>query len=280
MCIQDGSLLMITNPQHVLFSVIIISIIGSIVYKLSIIDFKGVIAAVLVGLVIAIVGGGEFFIMLLTLLFIAGLFTRYKYAEKRKRGVAEGKNGMRSWQNVLANSVVATFFAIVYGLMPSSKALMAGFLGAISTSTADTLATEIGLLSRHEPMLITNLSKRVKAGTSGGITLLGEVASLSGVFLIASVAWGVGFTNPSILSILISMGAGFLGCTFDSYLGATVQANFKCAICGKDTEKKNHCQQSTLHIDGNIIIDNNMVNLISTIFGGSIAFLIHLGIPL
>lgn len=267
---------MITNLTYILFSGIVITIIGLTTFKLGILDLWGLIAAESIGLIIIMFGGWEFFIILLTFLSIAGIFTKYKYAEKRKMGMAEGKNGARSWQNVLANSVVASFFAIAYGLFPSSKALMAGFLGAISTSMADTLATEIGLLSHYEPRLITNLSNRVKPGTSGGITLLGEVAGIFGVLFIASMAWGVGFTNPSILSILVSMGAGFLGCTFDSYLGATVQATFKCAVCGKDTEKNSHCQQATLHVDGNKVMDNNVVNLISTIFGGSIAFLIHL----
>jgi uncharacterized protein (TIGR00297 family) len=239
----------------------------------------GLIAAESVGLIIIIFGGWEFFIILLTFLAIAGLFTKYKYAEKRKMGVAEGKNGTRSWPNVLANSLVASFFAITYGFFPTSKALMAGFLGAISTSMADTLATEIGLLSRYEPRLITNLHNRVKAGTSGGITILGEIASIFGVVLIASIAWGVGFTNPSIVSILVSMGAGLLGCTFDSYLGATIQASFKCTVCGKDTEKNTHCQQATLHVDGNKVMDNNIVNLVSTMFGASIAFIIHVIIP-
>ncbi len=267
---------MITNSMHILFSGVVVTIIGITTYKLGIIDLLGVIAAESVGLIIIIFGGWEFFVILLTFLSIAGIFTKYKYAEKRKMGMTEGKNGARSWQNVLANSVVASVFAIAYGLIPSSKALMAGFLGAISTSIADTLATEIGLLSRYEPRLITNLSNRVKAGTSGGITLLGEAAGLFGGLLIASVSWGVGFTNPSILSILVSIGAGFLGCTFDSYLGATVQATFKCSVCGKDTEKNNHCQQPTLHVGGNKVMDNNMVNLISTIFGASIAVLIYL----
>jgi uncharacterized protein (TIGR00297 family) len=270
---------MITNLTHILFSGIVTTIIGITTYKLGIIDVLGLIAAESVGLIIIVFGGWEFFIILLTFLVIAGIFTKYKYNEKKIMGMAEGKNGVRSWQNVLANSVVASFFAIAYGLFPSSKALMAGFLGAISTSMADTLATEIGLLSHYEPRLITKLSSRVKAGTSGGITLLGEVASLFGVLLIASIAWGVGFTNPSIVSILVSMGAGFLGCTFDSYLGATVQATFKCTVCGKETEKTKHCQKATVHVNGKKVMDNNIVNLISTIFGASIAFLIHLVIP-
>ena len=272
----NGSSTMITNSVQILLSVLVVTIIGITIYKLRIIDLFGVIAAESVGLIIIIIGGWEFFVILLTFLSIAGIFTKYKYAEKRKMGMAEEKNGVRSWKNVLANSIVASFFAIAYGLMPSSKALMAGFLGAISTSIADTLATEIGLLSPYEPRLITNLTYRVKAGTSGGITFLGEVAGLFGILFLVSVAWGVGFINPSILSILISIGAGFLGCTFDSYLGATVQATFKCSVCGKDTEKNNHCQQQTLFVSGSKIMDNNMVNLISTIFGASVAFLMHL----
>ena len=271
---------MITDPTQIVISIIVVIIIVVTSHKIGIMDFMGVIAAGSIGVSIIILGGWEFFIVLLSFLFIAGIFTKYKYEKKRKLGVAEGKGGARSWQNVLANSVVASFFAIAYGLAPSFKALIAGFLGAVSTSMADTLATELGLLSSSEPKLITNWSKRVKAGTSGGVTLLGEAASLFGVLIIALVAWFVGFTNPSILSVLVSMLAGFLGCTLDSLLGATIQATYRCSVCGKHVEKKEHCERPTLSVKGIKVIDNNVVNLISTIFGGSIAFLVHLIVPL
>jgi uncharacterized protein (TIGR00297 family) len=267
---------MITNPTQIVISVIAVTLIGLASRKLGIMDSKGVIAAETVGLSIIVVGGWEFLTILLSFLFIAGILTKYKYEEKRKLGVAEEKNGVRGWQNVLANSAAASFFAVAHGLVPSFKPFSAGFLGAVSTSMADTLATELGLLSHYEPRLITDLKRRVRAGTSGGVTLLGEVASLFGVSIIAFVAWAVGFINPSGVSVVISLLAGFLGCTFDSLLGATVQAKYKCPVCGRETENKIHCGQPSLNVRGNKTVDNNVVNFISTVFGASVAFLAHL----
>ena len=271
---------MIIDPIQIVICVIVVTIIVVASHKMGIMDSRGGITAGSIGFSIIILGGWKFFTVLLSFLFIAGIFTKYKYEQKRKLGVAEGNGGARSWQNVLANSVVASFFAIAYGLAPSFKALTAGFLGAVCTSMADTLATELGLLSSSEPKLITNWSKHIKAGRSGGVTLLGEAASLFGVLLIALVAWCVGFTNPSILSVLVSMLAGFLGCTLDSLLGATVQATYKCSVCGQYVETKVHCERPTLFVGGIKVIDNNVVNLISTIFGASISFLVHLIVPL
>ena len=51
----------------------------------------------------------------------------------------------------------------------------------------------------------------------------------------------------------------------DSFIGGSIQANFKCIKCNNITEKRTHCDTPSLHISGNYYIDNDMVNLLNTV---------------
>ncbi|MFQ6076545.1 MAG: DUF92 domain-containing protein, partial [Candidatus Bathyarchaeia archaeon] len=189
----------------------------------------------------------------------------------RKRGVAQDEGGARTWQNVMANGVVAALMAMVEGVTPQ-EILLFGFLGAVSTSTADTLATEIGLLYPHEPRLITDLGREVPAGTSGGVSPLGEVAALAGAALIGITAWVVGFGAGSPVRLIsITVISGFVGCTADSLLGATVQAAYECPACGRLVESREHCGEQAYHVKGIRALDNNFINFVSTILGTGVA---------
>ena len=264
---------MITNPFEFLLSIVAFAAVGIISLKANIIDKTGFVAAMFVGCSILIFGGWKWFIVLISFHFIAGLFTKYQYERKIEIGLAEKKGGARAWQNVLSNGVIASVLAICYGLT-SLKIFAAGYLGAVSTSIADTLATELGVLNRDEPILITNPRVKVKAGVSGGVSLLGEVAALFGGSLIALVAFIVGFEGLSISQIFVfNILVGILGCNFDSLVGAVIQTAFKCQICGQVTEKKIHCERPTEYCRGIKFIDNNMVNVASTIFGALVAIL-------
>ncbi len=205
---------------------------------------------------------------------VASQFTRYKYETKARSGHAQEKGGARAWKNIVANGGIATLFAAAEGLSPS-RIFALGYIGAVSTATADTLATEIGLLSRGQPRLITNLRRTVTAGTSGGVTPRGEAAALFGTMIIGFSSWilGLGNLNSNNLSVilLVASASGLAGCTIDSIIGAAAQAMFRCTLCGRTTENNRHCGGRTVHIRGFSLIDNNVVNLIATAFGAAVA---------
>src|SRR5207237_5024631 len=92
------------------------------------------------------------------------------------------KGSERDIGQVAANGGLGTLLALAYGLTPSPalrRSLRAGFTGTLATATADTWATELGVLSPRPPRLVTT-GKRVAPGTSGGISLLGTAASALG----------------------------------------------------------------------------------------------------
>jgi uncharacterized membrane protein len=178
----------------------------------------------------------------------------------------------------------------------------AAFLGACATHCADTLATEIGLLNPTPPRLITKPWETVPAGTSGGVSLMGEIATILGSILIGGMAaflaapfWYALIGAPPLFElvnfapvtmVLVALFGGLVGCTIDSLFGATIQGHWRCQVCSKKTEKKvhcgesadylRHCGESADYLRGNRFFDNNMVNLVSGLIGAIAAILLYL----
>lgn len=266
------------DPMIVLVAGVVCTALAVGAWKAHILDEWGAITAFLIGFVTFVfpADGWKWFIVLLVFLVVSSYMTHYKYQVKRKKGFAQEKGGARGWPNVSANGAVAGLLVLLIPFFPREPVL-AAFLGAVATANADTLATEIGLLSPTDPRLITDLRKIVPAGTSGGISILGELATLFGALVIGFAAGLLGMTgNPGWpLSIIIgtTMIAGLVGCTVDSVIGATVQGIFRCSICNKVTENRRHCGPPSIALRGHKVIDNNVVNLIATIFGAAFAVL-------
>lgn len=241
-------------------------------------DYGGLTAGFFVGMIVLIGGGWSWFTLVVVFFALAMPFTRLRYDYKKRLGVAQEKGGARGWPNTVANGgVAAAFAALEYysslqGLEGSLYAV--AFLGAIATATADTLATEIGLLSKIPPRLIVDLKRIVPAGTSGGITPLGELAILLSSLLIGvlGLVLRIGPRDP-FLVVGVTVVAGFAGSSVDSVLGATVQGLFRCEVCGKVTESFHHDDKRTLKLRGIRLLDNNGVNLLGTTIGSLTALM-------
>ncbi len=248
--------------------------IGILAFFKRILDKRGTISAVFVGFLVLFAGGWEWLILLLVFLTTAATATRYRFEQKARLGFVEGQTDIRSWRNVFANSAIPVASAVILGTTSLELSSFA-FLGAISTSMADSLATEFGLLNPYQPRLITNFSKRVPAGTSGGVSPYGMLASLmgSGVISLAAMLLGFGQFMGSTTFISTFVG-GFLGSLLDSFLGAPVQARFTCRVCGRIFEKRSHCGRETKHSSGLLIMGNDFVNFISSLSGATITVLL------
>jgi len=271
------------DPLTVLIAGIICAALALGAWKGHILDSRGAITAFLIGFATFVfpADGWKWFLVLLVFLTVSSYMTHYKYQVKRKKGFAQEKGGARGWPNVAANGVVAGILVLFtpFFLQDSYywQLILAAFLGAVATANADTLATEIGLLNPTDPRLITDLRKVVPAGTSGGISIFGELATLFGALLIGIAAGLLGMAgNPGwSLSGLIgtTMIAGLAGCSIDSVIGATVQGIYKCRVCNKITENRRHCGNPSIPLRGHKVIDNNVVNLIAAICGAAVAVL-------
>jgi uncharacterized protein (TIGR00297 family) len=167
-------------------------------------DNDAILIASIVGLFTYLLGGTTALITLFAFFVIGEAAT---YFVKGKKFV----HHQRRTANILGNAS-ASMAALLMGSP-------LGFFGAISAALADTLSSEIGILSKKKPFMITTL-KTVEPGIDGGVSALGLTASLAGSLLIGLIAFLFGF---SLLQSILIVIAGVFGGIMDSLFGATIQ---------------------------------------------------------
>ena len=163
------------------------ALIAYLAYRVRSLNRGGALAAALLGTVVFGLGGLRWALLLLAFFISSSALTRL--FGRRKRGLDEkfSKGGQRDAAQVLANGGIAGLFVLLHAVFPAAAWPWAGFSGALAAVNADTWATELGVLSRAQPMLITT-RQPVERGTSGGITRAGTFASFGGAFLIGLLA--------------------------------------------------------------------------------------------
>ena len=266
---------------------------------------SGALGAVIIGTTIFGFGGWAAGLTLIAFFASSSLLSHFKENNARKQRAAEmfEKGGQRDIWQVLANGGAAAMFAVVDAIVESfvdqrfpcgqiardcvifPSIWQIALFGALATVTADTWATELGVLSRSKPMSITTF-KLVEPGTSGGISLLGVLSALIGASFIA-ILFGlrsgemmmggldIGNLGFVLRIVFTAISGGLLGSLFDSFLGATVQAMYYSDARQKETEKAierdgtpNH------HLRGWKWMNNDWVNFISSLFGAFVSALL------
>ncbi len=225
---------------------------------------SGAAAALAVGTTIYCGGGWRGFAALVIFFVTSTALARVGRERKAAAKREYSKGDRRDALQVLANGGVAALAALGSILWPGRLQWSALMLGALATANADTWATELGGLSRLEPISLVTLA-RVPRGTSGAVSPLGLVATVAGAAVIA-------LPFASLQSMMMAVGAGTLGSLSDSLLGATVQTRFYCAACAKETEsERHHCGAVTSRVGGLSRFGNDAVNLAATVVGGVVA---------
>lgn len=267
--------------QRILLGLLFSSGISLLAYRRRSLSPSGTVGAIVTGTTISAMGSWSWGLTLIFFFVSSSLFSHFRARDKEQTAADKfSKGGQRDIMQVAANGGSATLLALGYGLAPSAslrKVLEAGYTGALATATADTWATELGVLSYQQPRLITT-GKRVAPGTSGGITLLGSVAAALGAVALGMFFWLLHGCQKSLASLpLIALLSGLGGSIADSILGATVQAMYYCPVCGKETERHLHsCGTKTKPLRGIPWFNNDVVNCIATLFGGLLAMGLHM----
>ncbi len=209
------------------------SVLAFVTWKTDVLSAKASILAFLMGLTIWALNGPLWILLLVSFLVIGYGGTKWKFDYKRGIGTEESKNGRRNIVNILGNGTAPVVFAVVGSPV--------AFAGSISTALADTLASEIGVVSDRSRLITT--WKKVEPGTNGAVSPLGTLLSATGSAIIAILSYYMLQINPVVVFV-----AGFAGCHIDSLLGATL-------------ERRGYLTKSG-------------VNLLATLSGGIIAFIL------
>ncbi|MFQ6010681.1 MAG: TIGR00297 family protein [Nitrososphaerales archaeon] len=252
---------------------VIVTILSYLAYRLRTLNGKGAIATVAIGLAVLIGGSPSWFIVVVTFFVLAAIFTRFRYSTKAQIGCAQDKGGARGWPNVVANGGVVGTLGILEFVF-NEPIFIAAFLGAMATAMADTLATELGLLSKKAPRYVFDLRKKVNPGTSGGITAVGTASSFVFAAIIGIVAYSVGLLQIGFTQVLfIAIVAGVVGTFVDSILGASVQGLYFSKDQNRYTEIRS---PDSKPVKGFRCIDNNVVNVLGTLVGATTATILFL----
>ncbi|MBS1262942.1 MAG: hypothetical protein MAG715_00107 [Methanonatronarchaeales archaeon] len=187
--------------------------------RLEMFDTRGSALAGGAGVFVTVVSGVDWLLLLILFVALGTSATRFALTWKVRRGLSEGGRGSRTGRNVLANGGVPLLVVALAGVAAGTRHhLIAVYAGAIATATADTLSSEIGVLSRST-RLITSPWTEVEPGMDGGVSALGQVWAAGGALVVAAAA--ALLFEPSYL-VPVSLG-GFLGCQADSVMGATLE---------------------------------------------------------
>ncbi|GIC85686.1 DUF92 domain-containing protein [Aspergillus udagawae] len=175
---------------------------------------------------------------------------------------AEGGEAQRTHIQVLANSVVATVLVLLHAWVlvrgaekeeegcfslgrRAGDVLVVGIVANYAAVAADTFSSELGILSKSQPRLITSPTLRVvPPGTNGGVSATGLLAGVLGAFTIAVTsailipfcsgeASGVVSRVQWVLAVTVW---GALGSVLDSILGGLLQASVVDKRSGKIVE--------------------------------------------
>ncbi|KAK3941235.1 transmembrane protein 19 [Diplogelasinospora grovesii] len=229
--------------------------------------------------------------VLLVVFFLAG--TRVTHVKEKVKSSltvhskgTSGGEGPRTHIQVLANSLTASILCLLHAYQlhlrqqaltavtvassrssPTGSAelgtvcfswggdlLVIGIIANYACVAADTFSSELGILSKGEPRLITSPTlRKVPRGTNGGVSLLGLGAGLLGsVIIVTTAVLFLPFCNESTAGrlgggdvwtteqrrtlILFLTVWGFLGSVLDSFLGGMFQRSVKDIRTGKIVE--------------------------------------------
>lgn len=241
----------------------------AVVLERRVLTKGGLVLAIVLDAVVALAFGNFGFILLAAFLFGSVAVDKLKKHKKASDSVTK-KSDCRDAIQVLANGLIPMLMAVLYSLT-ANKAFLVGYVAALAEAFADTCASGMGVYANSTFDIFK--MKKTKMGLSGGMSVIGTLASLLGAFVIGAIGFAF---EPDFKLLLIASLTAFFGAVFDSFLGSLFQIKYRCKICGELTEREVHCDVKTEEYSGFTFFDNDIVNLLSGVFSAFFATVIYI----
>ncbi|KAH3676436.1 hypothetical protein WICMUC_002067 [Wickerhamomyces mucosus] len=234
-----------------------------------------------------------YLILLLTFYITSSIATKYKVKIKESKTKAitnvnsdnkttstsstspSSSSSQRTHIQVLANSIVASILVISSIFTFDDKILSlfkAGIIAQYATVISDTWSSELGILSKSSPILITTFNP-VPPGTNGGVSKVGLIAGILGSSLISLIA-SLTFNDNKFWNFVFFTIIGTIGTLIDSLLGSIFQSSIVDKQSGLILEAsgggkiifdlKKHGNDYR-KVSGDDILSNNEVNVITAL---------------
>ena len=243
-----------------------------VAYFLKAITIDGIVAALLIAITLYALLDFLVGIALIAFFLLGSVVSKIKNKRKIEAEGLQEKGGPRTWKQVIANSLPAAIFAWLYLILNQVFPGQYDFilllaLAVFTAATADTISSEIGMLSKETSFHILTF-KKYPRGISGGVTFTGLIAGIIGSFLVATIV----FINPlyGVTEYLVVAILGVLGTLVDSILGALFQRKY----INNEGMIVEASETITKPYRGFKFVTNNVVNLV-TLFVVSISGFIY-----
>jgi len=209
--------------SELLIIIILAGILSIFAQYLDLLTYDGAIASLAIGLVIGLFGSVDWLLVLIIFTGLGFTATLLGLAQKRARGLQEGKSGERMYKNVVAVGVTPCIFAVLcFSLGDEYYTMMSiAYISSITVAAADTIASEVGV--KDEKVWLITTFKRVEPGVDGGISVMGTAVATVASLLTATIGWVLIFGFTFEMLFFVPVIAGMVGCFADSVLGATIE---------------------------------------------------------
>ena len=190
---------------------------------------SGLFAGVILAFICGAFGGPSLFAALVAFWSTAQIATWTGWKQKASRGIAQSDGGRREARHALVKLSIPALLAIVARASLAPRPYELAALAALAAAACDTVATEIGQLSKERARRLP-LLETVPAGTPGAMTLLGWSAGIIAAALIFLAAWAAG--GPALWDFPLILCAAVVACFMESAIGSFLVPR---ALIGKST---------------------------------------------